>query len=515
MPLRRKQLQSPPAACRGFTLLELIISVALVLVLMLAITRIFSITSSAIGASQGLAAATRDARAAQAVFARDIGAMANDSPFVWIRSDTPVNVFRNTDDKKSDLDASAATVDLNGNGIETDTGEAIGNFDVSIRSHRLDRFSFCARDRFRRQTGNSAGNVLVSSLSSAEAWVYYGPLCLPRDDGAFYLAGSATLKTNPGDGTSLTNPNNYFPNQWILGRFAPVMILPANAPASDVVLENGVTQEIYPHSVTSFTDGTNMTPFSSATASAHATLSSTIRDARYDLVGVDISAARNIINYFFVNPANPTVRRAWWTNVVSSYFEVNPFINKPINSATVSHQVPVFVPGCSQFIVEFAGDYCTQNNDPAVVSGPLAFGAPIAGNPTPDGEIDFAVVNGQRTIRWYGYPRDTDGIPGIDVTAPGNNGDVVTVSDFVLAINQNYATAATVSTSLVPFEHASVTTRKQHLATDTRFTYYAAWGPSDTNRPKMYRITMVIDRPELAGRTPDGASFEFVFNAPN
>ncbi|MDB5327394.1 MAG: hypothetical protein JWM57_2963, partial [Phycisphaerales bacterium] len=47
----------------------------------------------------------------------------------------------------------------------------------------------------------------------------------------------------------------------------------------------------------------------------------------------------------------------------------------------------------------------------------------------------------------------------------------------------------------------------------------AAWGPESIDnplipRPKMYRITMTIDRPEMAGRSADGQTFEYIFTVP-
>ena len=41
--------------------------------------------------------------------------------------------------------------------------------------------------------------------------------------------------------------------------------------------------------------------------------------------------------------------------------------------------------------------------------------------------------------------------------------------------------------------------------------YLTAWGPSDTSRPKLVRITIVVDRPEAASNQFDGSSFEYVF----
>ena len=523
--MRQPPIHLQPHARHGFTLLELIISVALVLVLMLAITKIFSITSSTIGASQGIAAATRDARAVQAVLARDMGAMASDSPFIWINVSGPASgpgstggtfqAFRNADDARSDRDGDPQTIDLNENGTEGEStipGEIIRNYDVNNRNHRLDQFSFCARDRFSRQTGNSTPNTLVSNMTGSEAWIYYGPLTLPQNNGTFYLNGVSGPKTQPGAGTAQANPNNFYASQWVLGRFAPIMITP---PATDIRDSSGTLQEYYPHSAAG-----NMTPFTFSTASINYTppvTSSTVVDARYDLVGVSMADARNIVRDY----AGLT---GWWENVVGSYLEVNPFITKPINAASASHQVPIFIPACSQFIVEFAGDFCTQDGNPASPT----YGKAVPGNPTPDGILDYAFNNGQKVIRWYGYPRNTDSVPGISVATVGNDSDVVTVSDFVLPIASSYAVVDITTTphgvtGLVPFEHASPSasakTRKTYAVNAAALKYFAAWGPDSIAnpaipRPKMFRITFTIDRPEMAGRSADPQTFEYIYTAP-
>ena len=42
--------------------------------------------------------------------------------------------------------------------------------------------------------------------------------------------------------------------------------------------------------------------------------------------------------------------------------------------------------------------------------------------------------------------------------------------------------------------------------------YTCAWGPADNVRPKMIRLTIVIDDPN--GRLPDGQTYEYVFSLP-
>ena len=55
----------------GFTLVELMISIALVVVLMLGITKVFSLTSQTAGATNQMSSSMRNARAAQAEMTQD------------------------------------------------------------------------------------------------------------------------------------------------------------------------------------------------------------------------------------------------------------------------------------------------------------------------------------------------------------------------------------------------------------------------------------------------------------
>ena len=544
----------------GFTLTEMIISVALVLVLMLAITRIFSITSTTIGASQGFAAATRDARAAQAVFQHDLSSLAPDSPFIWIRQDLPTVAFRNAQDAAGDRDGNAATVDLDGDGTEGAAGvdgEQVGLFAVDTRSHRLDRFSFCARDRFFRQTGNSAQNTLIADLSSPEAWITYGHLTLPFPNGSFGLAGNAVPtndlhdridgRTYPGLGTAQTNPLNYYASQWVLGRVAMVMVRPdaagGTSASPSIVDASNTAQEFYGSQTT--TKLTAMQPLSETTTATYPTTNPPqLLTARYDLVGANITdTSGSLTDYIGSNPATP-----WYVNMLNYRFQVNPFAIKPITAGSAAQQVPIFVPACSQFIVEFAGDFVAQNADGTLNEN---YDSATYGGLEPDGQVDFRFdpTTGARQIQWYGMPRSASG----GLTASVANGDVVPLGAFVHYISGKLNTTPKVSpyTNSGSFTAANPdfdkferyvkyaeNTPYAPTATTVRFptddvypttltradpayfdTYYAAFDPSTVNnpkqpRPKLFRITMTIDRPELGGRTAEGQAFEYVFSAP-
>jgi prepilin-type N-terminal cleavage/methylation domain-containing protein len=123
-------------------------------------------------------------------------------------------------------------------------------------------------------------------------------------------------------------------------------------------------------------------------------------------------------------------RYEWWQMLYATWnqrFWANPFLassgfnaGEPnVNSKSVAQRQQIMANGVSQFIVEFAGDFVTQNQ----VLGPN-YGT-VTGT-TPDGVIDFVAVplgalnEYRRETRWYGLPRDVNGdgsIPGVPATA--------------------------------------------------------------------------------------------------
>src|SRR5262245_24209037 len=88
----------------AFTLVELMISIALMLVLMLGVNYIFSSVGKATGAGQAMSRITREAQSTQAVMSRDFGAAdMRNAPFVILRS-RRVAAFRDQQDRLNDSD---------------------------------------------------------------------------------------------------------------------------------------------------------------------------------------------------------------------------------------------------------------------------------------------------------------------------------------------------------------------------------------------------------------------------
>lgn len=448
----------------GFTLVELLVTCALVTVLMLACAQVFSIASKTIGGGQALGAAVRDAQAAQSVFARDFAAAASPtvSPAMYIVS-SRVGAFRNANDQRTDVDGNIYTFDFDGDAATAE--ETIPAATYNFRNHRVDTVGFFALDKYARQTGNTN---LVDVDASREAWIWYGHLNLANN------AGSWNANTHPGSGDDSTNPNNHYATQWALGRVA--MLLKANP-----------TNGFVPRTPT---PGGNLSPLTFGVVGGPYL---PLIEFRYDLAQTTMADFRQII----LATSTPVAyyRMAFEDNNTIGRYRASAFQTRPLTPAAAAQQVPIFLPGCTQFIVEFAGDFMAQD-------GPTP-GAPWdkngdsnAGNDT-DGVIDY--VAGTAQIRWYGYPRDTNG----DGVIRADQGDVAPVQDTLRVAPAFQEVLPTGSLQAANYNYANATSLG---------TYVASWSPGETNRPKMIRITLVIDRPEAEGKLFDGQSFEYVFN---
>ncbi len=131
-----------------------------------------------------------------------------------------------------------------------------------------------------------------------------------------------------------------------------------------------------------------------------------------------------------------------------------------------------------------------------------------------------------RRIRWYGFPRDINGDGFIKGYTSGTKVDdlidVVPVRDVAMTFSPTYDT--TILPNTLAFErhlgpgdtiHAMppVNNYADPAAGVQVGNYYtAAWGPNDTNRPKMIRIIATVDDPN--GRLGVGQTYEYVIKLP-
>ncbi len=104
--------------------------------------------------------------------------------------------------------------------------------------------------------------------------------------------------------------------------------------------------------------------------------------------------------------------------------QCNPLIQTPVTAASLAEMAPYFLQHCSQFVVEYAGDYMQQ-------VAPGTTGPPERSRRHdrlgPDGQIDFYLdANGNKHIRWYGMPRSSTGPPHLDQA----NGNLVLIRGY-------------------------------------------------------------------------------------
>jgi hypothetical protein len=193
-------------------------------------------------------------------------------------------------------------------------------------------------------------------------------------------------------------------------------------------------------------------------------------------------------------------------------------------SAWAAQTAPIFVRGCTQFIVEFAGDYATQD--------------PVTGNvtsayPDTDGQIDYIIdATGKRRIRWYGFPRDTatdSNITGVALNngSPVPDGaiglwDVIPVAWYLRGSLPAFTrqlpferdvpdSSGPMSSFTMGFTQTSAASNSPRMVTPP---YVCAWGPNTAAalRPKMIRITIGIDEPN--GRLGTKQIYEFIYKLP-
>lgn len=539
----RIDLLRPLLRRRAFTLVELMISIALVLILLVGINQVFKMTTDTVGAGQAINAASRDLRGAQSVFFNDLhGAVTSNPPAFIIRSEQ-TTAFRNRADELGDRDYAAAaatatssvsasntaameekirTIDLDNDGTEGEIGvpgEIISPALYGDRSHRTDKLIFFARGYFPRQTGNDG--YFAANMSSNEAYIWYGQVKLPNnaadltDTNNYRSLGAdfgRALASSQAPWTTTTNPNNFYASQWVLGR---EVILLRELDSSGHIRDNDNIIQHY--SSGNGSGGASLSPLNVG-SNIDNDASLYFQYSRYDLASTSIDGFRNIVTAY-INKVPPNAQE-WWYTFSNWRFQASQYYMRPLNSYGVARTVPLFMNNCSQFIVEYAGDFVTQNDNPSDTAN---YGSVT--NVVPDGRTDFVVFNGVAKTRWYGLPRDVNGdgiIQGYKSGIKNNDlQDVVPLRD----VRLTSSTAPNPATGEAPFERSVNFWIPLPTASSGRYDelsggmvvgsqYIVAWGPDTTGQPlpKMIRIVATVDDP--AGRMATGQTMEYVIDLP-
>ncbi len=548
--IRISSFEFPRRTRRGFTLIELMISIALVLVLMLGINQIFKYTTQAVGAGEAINAATRGSRAIQAAFAQDFAAMVapgggpTDAPYLII-SNGQIYAYRNPKDlaaqgatsgsaptfspiNGSNVPIGSPYQDLAGTGNFGDpnvNGDVTYPYTYNNRNHRIDVLSFFARDQFHRQTGNAG--TFVDDMSSPEAMIWYGHANIPDNTGT-YLCG-------PGQplASGFNNDNNYFANQFVLARMAMLLVDKTPDSGGGTIFDNSGNSQYFinrtqPYPWTSGSAATDLEPL---WYNSHSYDGAYIYQSRYDLAATTISSFRAKMQSYLANGGNTS---PWWQYLMdgepvvgaprpTSYrYACSPYITKPMTASGMAAAAPYFLGSCTQFTVEFAGDYITQENNPngatiTTSNGPVSYSYGQFISAGADGEVDYRIVKDavtnilRKQIIWYGLPRNTSGIPWTASSGPGSpsgDGDVMPAGWWIGAVQRFEKSLPGVYSAVAGSAYTQSPTNMQ-----PGDRYICAWGPNDNaTRPKLIRITVTLDDPN--GQLPDGQTYQYVFAVP-
>jgi len=207
----------------GFTLIEVMLSLAILLLLMAGMNVVFRTTSDTVKAGQMLNELTRNSRAVRPVFFDDLRNCATDSP-CFIISSCIVPQYLNA----ADANASSST------GLPTSGGCLLGS-----HMHRADQLSFFVRGLFKRKTANTPETSTVflnSTTTSDEAFVHYGHLRMLSSDGLNYIGP---------DDVTFGNQQPYAAD-WVLGRNQILLGDGANMANPNWVDQAGIPEVYYP-----------------------------------------------------------------------------------------------------------------------------------------------------------------------------------------------------------------------------------------------------------------------------
>ncbi len=479
--MNHSSLVSANASRRGFTLVELMISIAISLLLVAGINAIFRTTAATIGSGQSTLQATRDLRNAFDTLNSDIGGMLDSGslPYLLIYNQNQP-AFRDAIDEKTDTDyktilpegpANTQVIFGSRDGVTSSSSplNAYGGLPLIAdnRNHRVDILSFFSSGRFRRQTGlesNPVGSNIAnyqSTHQSDSAYIWYGHARLPQavvppltsdiwlsQVGQYRPPGLTSLGGTPQ--TAASNPNGFYAKDWSLARRAILLSTPTPAPngvpnvaaGSPIIPRTGPNGYIAQGYLNADPNANpvagsplpTLRPFEYGTPATYdgninSNLPYPIQDSGCDLAGISLDAFLDRVKTATAFPPPlpaaqvPTRNPDWYlpllTNGKQSVESTFRYAAKPWatrNTAAgapfsptqrrddMALNSPIFMKGCSQFIVEFAGDYTTQ-----IPAGNTPDAGKIIGQSS-DHVLDFDIIflpdgTKQSRIRWYGLPR--------------------------------------------------------------------------------------------------------------
>lgn len=548
---------APPATrCRragrpAFTLVELMISIALALMLIYGISQVFKLSGDTVGAQQAVASNVRDQRAASATMIEDFRNSLPDSPLVLLSNRIAYAYepskatsgyragFKNAEEQRDSSDPDPTIQQINGSSFTVPIAAG------TDRTPRLDRLGFFTRNLYRRQTADNS--QLASTVSGTEAYIWYGHVAIP-------------------DGAGWRQPQEQYGAERVLGRVAILM----------------------KDSQTTYAAGDAPLPMSGSLPDPLRPLG--FRSGAYqslvDFGDRSIDEWRQQANSEYAgNAAQPGEFATTWFRPMEDDYTVpsapnfwralcQPTVTRPITQAKLAQTTPFFVGNCTQFIVEYAGDFLDQREGDATDNVPgrvldakkkrrAGTGVPgkkeeiegdLEANRLLDGnQIDYIIdTSGDvdpttgnlvdppanpskwvRKIRWYGLPRDTNGDGKITINDVLPLSDVMAYYDVRMANGDRAVAPWEID---LPLADTNPQKKQQGLLTTpglknnkitpranepnwqqdyslvanaaaANFLYTCAW---HNDAPLLIRITMKVDDP--TGKLKDGQWYQYILS---
>lgn len=537
----------------AFTLVEVMVSIAVALLLLLGVNQVFHATALTTGVGLALSTSQQMSRTVKSTLQSDLKNGAWDTGMLIIRNEQ-VYAYRNTADQQSAADPNDPSKP-DPSLAAAFPGGFYPAYTVNSRSHRVDRIGFFARGLFDRQT--SPGPLDSAPVQGTEAWIWYGHLALPNNNvlkgqtrDSWVAPTGAAEYFGPGvpNTSNAANDNNFFASDWTLGRFATLLLGPSNTFSAQTL----ATNPDYLRLDMSISYATPLA-FDSVSAAVGGGSPEFAYKSLHDVAADSIAnfTARLSQDVSATNPAvNPADGIPWYYSMigvdstqqppVDHRYQASPYIpsvgldknnnnSSRISPTSLALAAPVMARGCCHFIVEYAGNYLTQTDSPGTIDdGTITNGVP---SQNPD-HIDFVSVYDQTTtqyvrkIRWYGFPRDTNGIPGIqyddvlplrDVLALNNKGPKAPFENFGVGFPDPPGAILTKG----PAVQSNTLMQYNQLGNRPDYAYTCAWGSYPARQPpwpnyglpKLLRITVVFDDPN--GRLGTEQSYEYIIDLRN
>jgi len=474
----------------AFTLTEILVAMGLAAFILVAVGAVFKTSSDTVGTGYALSEAYRSLRSTQTALYNDLVG--------YDPSGVSTGIVPSASNPFLLIHSEQVTASLN----------SIDKTNGFTENYRTDILSFFSQGTFLRQTGQTNNGFISDMTPMPNAYIWYGHV---------NQYNNALTTSNP-PGTATWPDNNSYADTFCLGRVAIPMAAATSVGSNYYIWSTNNNQQVYLNS----NSNTDLSPFaynSTLGTNGSGTLGTLFTSTNagaspapqlYDLASFPFSAAslagyqQKVAN--IETTTNPAYDVNWWQKLLYvggsnanavHRFDAYPFIIGPASPASMSMMVPRLQEGCTQFIVEFAGDFVKQS----------ANGSVTGTRTGQDGQVDFFVdTSGVKHIQWYGFPRNL-GYPA----GPGN-GNVYPVSTIAgtapLPFEKELPAARyTCAFGPVEFDNTAATS-----TTDGYPNFVGTAATSPAVKPSLIRILVTVT--DKNNRLPNGVTQEYIFKVP-